>query len=48
MSILESLTEHRLFHARRLLATSSLKILDIAQESGFGSLSRFNQAFTRQ
>lgn len=45
MSILDSLIEHRLFHARRLLATTDFKVIDIAMESGFGSLSRFNEAF---
>lgn len=47
LSILDYLVEHRLFHARRLLATSDMKILEIAMESGFGSLSRFNEAFSR-
>ncbi len=47
MSILDYLVQHRLFHARRLLLTSDLKIIDVALESGFGSLSRFYEAFTR-
>lgn len=47
MSILDYLIEHRLFHARRLLATTDLKVVDVATESGFGSLSRFNEAFVR-
>jgi AraC-like DNA-binding protein len=47
MSILDYLIEHRLFHARRLLATTDMKVLEVAMESGFGSLSRFNEAFSR-
>jgi transcriptional regulator GlxA family with amidase domain len=41
--------QHRLFHARRLLATTDRKLLDIAmeRESGFGSASRFYESFTR-
>jgi len=39
------LTQHRLSHAQRLLVTTSDRILDIAFRSGFGSLSRFNEAF---
>lgn len=38
-------TEHRLAHTQRLLVTSDGSILDIAFSSGFGSLSRFNEAF---
>ena len=37
--------QHRVFHAQRLLTTSDSKIMDIALESGFGSLSRFNANF---
>lgn len=48
MSILDYLVQHRLFHARRLLATTDLKVIEVAMESGFGSLSRFNEAFTRE
>jgi AraC-like DNA-binding protein len=47
LSILDYLIEHRLFHARRLLATTDMKVLEVAMESGFGSLSRFNEAFSR-
>lgn len=39
------ITQHRLSHAQRLLVTSDQLILDIAFASGFGSLSRFNEAF---
>ena len=38
-------TQHRLWHAQRLLVTSDHLILKIALSSGFGSLSRFNEAF---
>lgn len=39
------LTRQRIAHAQRLLATTSLSILEIASESGFSSLSRFYEAF---
>jgi AraC-like DNA-binding protein len=41
------LTHHRIFHAKRLLATTDQKIVDIAFSSGFNSISRFNEAFRR-
>jgi AraC family transcriptional regulator, melibiose operon regulatory protein len=37
----------RLAHAQRLLSTTSLSILDVAMESGFGSLGRFYDSFAR-
>ncbi len=37
--------QHRVTHAQRMLVTSDAKILEVAMESGFGSLSRFNAAF---
>ena len=37
--------QHRVSHAQRMLITSDAKILEVAMESGFGSLSRFNAAF---
>lgn len=37
--------QHRIQHAQRLLVTSNKKILEIAFESGFNSLSRFNTSF---
>jgi AraC family transcriptional regulator, melibiose operon regulatory protein len=37
----------RLAHAQRLLVTTRLSILDVALESGFGSLSRFYEAFAQ-
>jgi AraC family transcriptional regulator, melibiose operon regulatory protein len=39
------LTQHRLSHAQRLLITTTEPIVQIALSSGFGSLSRFNEAF---
>lgn len=39
------LIQHRVQHAQRLLVTSSKKIVEIAFESGFNSLSRFNTSF---
>ncbi len=39
------LTHHRLSHAQRLLVTTRDKIVEVAMQSGFNSLSRFNEAF---
>lgn len=39
------ITEHRLSHAQRLLATSDEPIVEVAFAAGFQSLSRFNEAF---
>lgn len=44
-TMVEYITKHRVSHAQRLLATSTAKILDVAYESGFSSISRFNIAF---
>ncbi len=44
-TINEYITQHRLYHAQRLLATTDEKILSVALDSGFGTLSRFNEAF---
>jgi AraC-like DNA-binding protein len=38
-------TQHRISHAQRLLVTTDESILNIALESGFQSLSRFNEVF---
>ncbi len=48
ISIMEAVVHHRLWHSQRLLATTDNKMIDIAFASGFGSLSRFYEAFTRQ
>jgi AraC family transcriptional regulator, melibiose operon regulatory protein len=45
MSLVDYITQHRVTHAQRLLATSDLKVLDIAFASGFGSASRFYAVF---
>ncbi len=39
------ITEHRISHAQRLLATTDDTILGVALDAGFQSLSRFNEAF---
>jgi AraC-like DNA-binding protein len=39
------IVQHRISHAQRLLVTTDDAILDIALDSGFQSLSRFNEAF---
>ncbi len=44
-TLVKYITEHRLSHAQRLLVTTEESILNIAMNSGFGSLSRFNEAF---
>ena len=35
----------RISHAQRLLATSDMKVVDVAMEAGFASLSRFYASF---
>jgi AraC-like DNA-binding protein len=39
------ITRHRIAHAQRRLITSDERIVNIAHDSGFDSLSRFNRAF---
>lgn len=39
------LTQHRVFHAQRLLVSTDTPVSQVALESGFGSVSRFNAAF---
>lgn len=46
-TLVEHITHHRVFHAKRLLATTDQKIVDVAFSSGFNSISRFNEAFRR-
>ena len=41
------ITQHRLSHAQRLLVTTKDTVASIAFGSGFGSLSRFNEAFRK-
>ena len=47
-SITSYLTKLRLYHAKSALLESDEKILTIAMDSGFGSLSRFYEVFTKQ
>jgi AraC-like DNA-binding protein len=47
LSLVDYVTQHRISHAQRLLATSDAKIVEVALESGFNSISRFNEAFKR-
>jgi AraC-like DNA-binding protein len=44
-TLIRYLTEHRVSHAKRLLATTDDKILSVALASGFGSVGRFNAVF---
>ena len=46
-TLIEYLTQHRVSHSQRLLATTDMKIVDVAFASGFSSISRFNDAFRR-
>jgi AraC family transcriptional regulator, melibiose operon regulatory protein len=43
----EYLTQYRMAQAQRLLATTDAKIIEVAMESGFRTLSRFYDAFQR-
>ena len=47
VTLIDSVTQHRVSHAQRLLATTNKKIIDVALSSGFGSLSRFHDAFKK-
>jgi AraC-like DNA-binding protein len=47
ITIHDYLLQYRLTHAQRLLLATDEKIVDVALESGFGSLSTFYEAFTR-
>jgi AraC-like DNA-binding protein len=44
-TLIKYVTQHRLAHAQRLLVTTKDMVVNIAFGSGFGSLSRFNEAF---
>lgn len=48
MTINEYLTRQRVAHAQRLLATTTRSVVRIGFDSGFGSTSRFYEAFKRQ
>jgi AraC family transcriptional regulator, melibiose operon regulatory protein len=45
ITLIDCVTQHRVSHAQRLLATTNMKILDVALSSGFPSQSRFYEAF---
>jgi AraC-like DNA-binding protein len=45
--LISYVTQHRISHAQRLLATTAQTVTEIAFESGFLSISRFNDAFRR-
>lgn len=42
------ITRQRLAHAQRMLVTTDASILDVGLDSGFGSPSRFFQAFKKE
>jgi len=44
-TLVSYLTQYRVAHAQRLLATTDVPILDVASECGFSSVSRFYEAF---
>ena len=43
----EYVTQYRIAQAQRLLATTDAKVIEVAFESGFRTLSRFYDAFER-
>jgi AraC-like DNA-binding protein len=45
LSLMHYITQHRIFHAQRLLQSTDMKIIDVALESGYQSASRFYAAF---
>ncbi len=47
VTLLDYITQHRVSCAQRLMITTDEKILDIAHESGFGSLGQFYACFKR-
>lgn len=46
-TLINYLTQHRVSHAQRLLATTDHTVTEVAYQSGFLSISRFNDAFRR-
>lgn len=46
-TLINYLTRHRVSHAQRLLATTDQTVAEAAFNSGFNSISRFNEAFRR-
>lgn len=47
VSMHKHLNDYRIAHACTLLATTDRKVIDVAMDSGFGSLSRFYESFHR-
>lgn len=47
ITLIDCVTQHRVSHAQRLLATTDKKVIEVAMNSGFASLSRFHEAFKR-
>ena len=47
ITLSDYLTDHRISDAQRMLAATPSKITEIAYESGFNSISRFNAAFKK-
>lgn len=47
MTIIEFLTRQRVYEAQHLLVTTDRPVLDVAMDSGFGSISQFHTAFRR-
>jgi len=45
LTISQFVNRHRIWHAQRLLATGNAQVIEVALESGFGSLSQFNAVF---
>ena len=44
-TLVNYVNQHRVMHAQRLLATTHDKVIAVAMDSGFSSLSRFNKVF---
>jgi AraC family transcriptional regulator, melibiose operon regulatory protein len=47
LSLIDCVTQHRVSHAQRLLATTDQKVVEVGLNAGFNSLSRFHEAFKR-
>jgi AraC-like DNA-binding protein len=47
LTLIDCVTQHRVSHAQRLLATTDEKIIEVGLNSGFASMSRFHEAFKR-
>lgn len=47
ITLIDCVTQHRVSHAQRLLATADEKVIEVALNSGFSSLSRFHEAFKK-